>query len=163
MISGLIEGGLGALCFVYALQTRVIYPKWMLRTLDHPWVILMALIVTCCTWPLSPKSAVFMFLMIFAFTADMYVFTHPTLQTEGPYASATDASVVAKAMEWWDGWYSANGEIVSVNQVAGGSLDPSKDPEWGPPLITLTGPNYPMHAGLFELPPGPAPFIPLLQ
>ena len=164
MIRGLIEGALGALCFTYALQTRVAYPKWMLRTLDHPWVFLIVLLVTCGVWPISPKSSVFLFLMIIAFAADLYVFTQPGPAGPlgafaGPYASSTDATVVAKATEWWDGWYSANGEI--VNDTATAAMD-SKDPEWGPPLITLGAPNYPMYSGLFELPPGPAPFYPML-
>ena len=181
------------MCFLYALQTRVLYPKWMLHSLDHPWIVIGAVIITCFIWPLSPKSAVFLLLLIIAFVTDIYVFAQQPGKL-GPYASATDKNVVNKAMEWWDSWYSANGEIVmdrnrrqgpapgsspSLTDTLMQTMNPvrnqavtapavavagqdSRDPEWGPPLLQIQGPNYPMHNGLHEIPPGPASFIPLL-
>jgi hypothetical protein len=173
----------------------------MLHSLDHPWIIIGAVIVTCFIWPLSPKSAVFLLLLIIAFVADIYVFAQQPGKL-GPYASATDKNVVNKAMDWWDSWYSANGEIVmdrnrrpdqsaslsltdmvmqavnTINPVQNEAAAVAKaeaksapasvavagqdfrDPEWGPPLNQIQGPDYPLHNGLHELPPGPASFIP---
>lgn len=150
MLRGLLEGILGALCFLYALQTRVMYPAWMLQTLDHPWIIVLSTILCLGVSQWSPKSGVCLMLMIVAFIADVYVFSR--IDTSSASASASDIKTgyVRMQSDWLNGWLRANGDYERSAEVI-----------FGPPLdaVPLSEPVYPRHALIKELPAGPAPFL----
>ena len=149
IIRGLIEGILAAICFTYALQTRVQYPEWALHTLDHPWIIILSVIAAFAVYKLDPKASILAIIIIFAFAVDVYIFTrHPIIKNP-----ATDTRSGAGAQWGVDrpGWW-----------IADGSLAPSPSADrletMGKPTasIPLSQPTYPLyHAESC----GPAPFI----
>ena len=82
MIKAFVEGAVGAVCFLYAMQTRIMYPEFALQSFDHPWVILLAIVACILIWPWSPKICLMSVLCICAFIADVHIFsaasTHKT-------------------------------------------------------------------------------------
>ena len=150
VIRGLIEGVLAAICFMYALQTRVKYPEWALHTLDQPWIIILSIIAAVVIYKWDPKASILSIIIIFAFAVDVYIFTrHPIIKNHATYTGSD-----AKSGQWGvdlPGWW-----------IADGSLAPSPSanrPEtMGKPTasIPLSQPTYPLyHADSC----GPAPFI----
>jgi hypothetical protein len=83
MIKGVIEGALGAVCFLYALQTHIMYPEYALNSIDHPWIILIAFASMLLIWRWSPVASLLGILCIFAFVADLYIFTHKNMNISG--------------------------------------------------------------------------------
>jgi hypothetical protein len=133
------------------------YPSWMLSVLDEPWIALVAVLVAIQLWTWSPKASVFILLLIIAFVADIHVFAK-SQPLEEPYplsswtsSTATNSDAVKKAMDYWDGWFGANGDVWFYDPI-------SKD--YGPAKIPLAKPIYPLYNGLNEPLRGPAPFIP---
>lgn len=176
MIRGVVEGVLAAVCFIYALQTRILYPKWMLDTLDHPWVLLLAVFVACTMYPWSPVSTVCSLLIIIAFVADIFVFTRKPIivqksftrtgeeddsrigGTDGIGGSGGSGGPRQDALDLSSKWWVADGDIVVREDDTW-----LKDTDmWGPPLavVPLAEPKYPTFHGLRQVPagPGPAPF-----
>jgi hypothetical protein len=176
MIRGFVEGVLAGVCFLYALQTRIIYPDWMLQTLDHPWVILIAVVFALSIWPWSPVSSILILLCILAFIADIYVFTQKQVLAEErrqklvKEAESDAYGTYAKnegGESWgWENneaepkvdqepWWTSTGDIVLFDDpymTSVGNMGPASA------NIPLAEPNYPLFHGLHEFPPGPAPF-----
>lgn len=168
MIRGFVEGVLAGVCFLYALQTRIIYPDWMLQTLDHPWVILIAVVFALSIWPWSPVSSILILLCILAFIADIYVFTQKQVLAEARKEKLRKEPENDNEFESWgweqdnnnltedhEPWWTSTGDIVLFDDpfmMTSGNMGPATA------NIPLAEPNYPLFHGLHEFPPGPAPF-----
>lgn len=147
MLRGLVEGCLAAVCLLYAMQTRVMYPEWMLHTLDHPWIILMATIAAISIWNWSPIASALLLLCILAFIADVYIFSRK------PFYDNHTTSPMKTEIMLEDSWVMANGDTLHKDEETFASTN-------GPPLanINLQEPMYPTFHGLDESPTGLAPF-----
>lgn len=168
VLSGLVEGMLAAVCFMYALQTRVVYPQWALRTLDRPWIITIATVCAFLIYRLSPKASILSILIILAFAVDIYIFTRHPIATTKTIANAvkpsnsTDSSnnnAGDRSSGQWGvdnrGWWIADGSL-SPAMSAPPSLDAMGEPT---AHIPLTQPTYPLYHATANESAGPAPFI----
>lgn len=158
MLRGFIEGIFAAVCFLYALQTRIMYPKWMLKTLDHPWILILSLLITGAIWKWSPVSAVCALLMIIAFVGDIYIFSRKPLKFGDGGGIGGVAGLLYIDSDDDNKWWEANGEII----VREDDTWITSDLTFGKPLasIPLAEPTYPTFHGLEQLPVGSAPFNP---
>ena len=77
VVEGFIVGGLAAATIIYAFQTRVAYPDFILKVLDHPWVLVLTFIISVLMFHWSPAASVLMLLMLAAFTMDTFIFARP--------------------------------------------------------------------------------------
>ena len=123
MIRAFIEGGLAAVCFLYALQTRIAYPHWMLLSLEHPWLLIIALIGACSVWTWSPIATVYILLILLAFIAEVFIFTRKPLGNERDLTwekqlGLGGAVQAVQADEWWStGWFSADGNLMVPSEL----------------------------------------------
>lgn len=76
----LVVGALAAVTILYGFQTRVPYPDIVLRTLNHPWVIVLVGIFALLTFKWSPQAAVLILLLLAAFCVDTMAFARPLPQ-----------------------------------------------------------------------------------
>jgi hypothetical protein len=111
VFQGLLEGGFAAVCFTYALQTRNMYPKKVLKALDEPWIICVVIIIALLLWSFSPKSAIFLLLLVIAFVIDMHIFTQDSLISVGSANPFQSIPVTRNDAMNMHGWYSANGDL----------------------------------------------------
>lgn len=169
MIRGFVEGAIAAICFLYAMQTRIMYPSWTLHSLDHPWVLFIGIVLAFALGQWSPKSCVLTLLIIFAFVADIYVFSRhpikpkPAIKDYHCDAEVTDLNAPNVSGLWGvdDGkWWEANGDVSVREDDSGIFGGRGRGQGWGPPsaVIALVEPAYPTFYGLDKFPPGPSPF-----
>lgn len=94
LIEGVVIGVLAATAIVYGFQTRVMYPTSVLRVLDHPWVILVLIVIIILVYRWSPIVSALMFLLVLAFIMDTTLFARPlpTLIGESPSEQLSHAS-----------------------------------------------------------------------
>ena len=143
-----IVGGLAATSIIYAFQTRTMYPKWMLRSLDHPWVLLIVLVITVLAFQRMPHVAAMVAFIVISMWMDMILFAQrPMFDTKEQQKE--QPPVVEQVPDVWpfEGAFSSN------------SVDPNPS-SFGQPLgaIAIQEPLYPVFKGTKLLPPGPAPF-----
>lgn len=158
---GLLEGGLAAICFMYALQTRVPYPTWAIRSLDQPWIITIAIVLAFLLYSVSPKASILSLLIIIAFAIDIYIFTrHPIATKNAPktqaQATATASTRTSSSGLWGTdayGWWIADGSVESMSPM---SLQTMGEPV---AAIPLSEPIYPLYHADFRESTGLASFI----
>jgi uncharacterized protein (DUF58 family) len=93
-IEGLLIGVLAAATIIYAFQTRVKYPDVVLKTMDHPWLLLLLTIAILFVFKWSGTIAAFLLLLLLAFVMDTMIFARPlpTLLNESPSEQLSHAS-----------------------------------------------------------------------
>jgi hypothetical protein len=79
IIEGLVVGALAALTIIYAFQTRVVYPDFVLRMWQHPWVFVLFFILAVLMFQWSKPASVLSILMLLALVADVVVFAQQPL------------------------------------------------------------------------------------
>jgi hypothetical protein len=79
-LEGLIIGILSAICIIYAFQTRVKYPLWMIKVYDHPWIILILILLSLYILQFNEKIGAMLFIITMAMIIDGVIFTR-TLKT----------------------------------------------------------------------------------
>ena len=86
-IEDVLVGALSALTVLYAFQTRVAYPSFVLKTLEHPWIIVVCFIIAIYIYQLSPSISVLLILLLLAFVADTLIFVRSVNETPATYLS----------------------------------------------------------------------------
>jgi hypothetical protein len=74
IVEGFAVGCLAAVTIIYAFQTKVAYPDFVLKILEHPWILLFIAVVSIMTYRWSPAASVLMLLMLAAFVMDTFIF-----------------------------------------------------------------------------------------
>ena len=74
-LEGLIIGILSGICIIYGFQTRVKYPLWMVKAYDHPWIILLLIIVSLYTLQVNEKIGALLLIITLAMIVDGIIFT----------------------------------------------------------------------------------------
>lgn len=148
VIEALFIGALAALVVIYAFQTRVVYPKWMLHALDKPWILLLALIVCGFLYPYSPRISALAIILVLALWLDVVLFANNFINS---HKNDADFRLIepAKAAQ-------PNMEVWPYDEP----LEQREFENNGPSLasIAIAEPNYPTFFGLDVPQPGPAPF-----
>jgi hypothetical protein len=74
-LEGLIVGILAAICIIYGFQTRVKYPLWMVKMYDHPWIILILVLLSVYVLQHNQKIGALLTLITAALIIDGVIFT----------------------------------------------------------------------------------------
>jgi hypothetical protein len=74
-LEGLIIGILSAICIIYGFQTRVKYPLWMVKMYDHPWIILILVLLSLYVLQNNQKIGALLLLITSALIIDGVIFT----------------------------------------------------------------------------------------
>jgi hypothetical protein len=74
-IEGLSIGILSALCIIYGFQTRVKYPLWIVKMYDHPWIIIVLLLLSLHVLQTNQQIGALLFLLTCALIVDGIIFT----------------------------------------------------------------------------------------
>lgn len=74
-LEGLIIGLLSAICIIYGFQTRVKYPLWMVKMYDHPWIILILVLLSVYVLQSNQKIGALLLLITSALIIDGVIFT----------------------------------------------------------------------------------------
>jgi len=74
-LEGIIIGILSAICIIYGFQTRVKYPLWVVKIYDHPWIILVMLLLSLHILQSNNKIGALLLLLTFALIVDGIIFT----------------------------------------------------------------------------------------
>lgn len=88
IVEGFLIGALAAVTVLYALQTRTLYPKWMLQTFYHPWILLLVLIISIVAYPYMPRAAALLIIITGALWIDAVLFAQEPLRSTGNRMSA---------------------------------------------------------------------------
>jgi hypothetical protein len=146
LLEGVVLGGLAAVVLIYALQTRVLYPLWMLQTYDHPWILLVLFVVSILVFQVHPRIGAYLILVTLAILVDGLLFVRH-LEKEQPRTwTAQDLVVPMKPKEVWP--FDAP-SLARDEDAAGPSLA----------SIPLPQPEYPSFYGMEDQAYGPAPFV----
>lgn len=139
-VKGLIVGIIAGICLFFAFQTKVLYPKWVLATWDHPWIIVSFFIIAVYIAQWSVEASALLILCLAALVIDKLVFGRQPIQLP------KDSSEVEPLYE--HGTYEHGTYGHSTYELN------------GPPVAdeTIVGHNYPTFYGLDEAQIGPAPF-----
>ena len=73
-LEGLIIGILSAICIIYGFQTRVKYPLWMVKMYDHPWIILILILLSLYVLQNNQKIGALLVLITCALIIDGVIF-----------------------------------------------------------------------------------------
>ena len=79
-IESVVVGALAAVTILYGFQTRVPYPDFVLRTLNHPWILVIVGVIAIITFRWSPPIAVLLLILLAAFCVDTMAFARPLPQ-----------------------------------------------------------------------------------
>lgn len=133
-LRGLLVGLISGICVIYAFQTKVIYPQWVLKSWDHPWVFVVLVVIALSIAQWSVEISALTLLCLAAVIGDKLVFGQPKKQKSKEQKVATNES---------------------QPEFNSGILD-----TYGEPLdtIELEQPEYPLFYGLEDAQSGPAPF-----
>lgn len=146
LIEALFVGAFAAITIIYTFQTRILYPIWVIKAYDKPWlfVILFIIAVSLSTW--STKVSVMLVLLLGALWLDGLIF----LRAYDEKDEAPVKSVGTKE--------DANLEVWPFEEP---NVARSPEAIAGPPLhaVPLPEPQYPVFYGVSEdILSGPAPF-----
>lgn len=156
VIEALFVGMLAATTMIYAFQTKVSYPRWMMTGFEHPWVLFVVMLsaVVCFKW--MPVVAVMVLLIVIALWMDNVLFAKQTLEqkpsnnTLKVKTSDNEQKNITnnKTVEIWP-FDDAKEKRVQLEQ------------QYGPALanVPVAEPNYPTFFGADIPQPGPAPFL----
>jgi hypothetical protein len=87
IVEGLLVGLLAGVTIFYGFQTRAIYPHWLLRIFDHPWMLLLALIAACLSIPSQPRLGAMMVIFVIALWMDFVLFAREPYHVKDPRVS----------------------------------------------------------------------------
>lgn len=149
LIEAFLVGALAAMVIIYAFQTRIPYPRWVLQSIDKPWVLLLALLVAVFLVSASPRLGALAVILVLAVWLDIYLFARAPLgsgDTTGLDTPLHTSDPVATFPDAYD-------EPLELQAFEHN----------GPALasVPLATPQYPTFFGLDAASPGPAPFHPL--
>jgi succinate dehydrogenase hydrophobic anchor subunit len=82
-IEGILLGVLAGVCIIYGFQTRVKYPLWMVKSYDHPWIILVFILLSVYVLQHNAKIGAMLLIMTMALIIDGIIFTR-TLKLNSP-------------------------------------------------------------------------------
>jgi len=82
-IEGIVLGVLAGVCIIYGFQTRVKYPLWMVKSYDHPWIILVLILLSVYVLQHNAKIGAMLLIMTMALIIDGIIFTR-TLKLNSP-------------------------------------------------------------------------------
>jgi succinate dehydrogenase hydrophobic anchor subunit len=82
-IEGVVLGVLAGVCIIYGFQTRVKYPLWMVKSYDHPWIILVLILLSVYVLQHNAKIGAMLLIMTMALIIDGIIFTR-TLKLNSP-------------------------------------------------------------------------------
>ena len=135
-IKGTLVGVVAAICLIFAFQTRVPYPQWVMTAMEQPWILVVASLIAVAITPWSPEIAALMLLCIAAVVTDKIIFAREFPQQQARYDTV---DVGAR----------------DANQAVGAS---DEELFYGRPLIDTVELDYPIFYGLDHPQSGPAPF-----
>lgn len=137
IIEALVLGVLAGVTVIYTFQTRIVYPAWLLRTYDHPWILLLVLLAAVIISQSSPRIAVMIVLLLFAMWVDWVLFARalapPNDQNDINTANHTDMNGEKPVAEVWP--YTDQNEK-RVENTTQASM-PFADPMYYDPLASL--------------------------
>jgi hypothetical protein len=70
-----VIGILAGICVIYSFQTRVKYPLWIVRIYDHPWILLLLVLLSFYTLQYNQTIGALLSLITCAFIVDGFIFT----------------------------------------------------------------------------------------
>jgi len=76
---GLIIGILATIVILFSFQTYIPYPVVMVKTIEHPWIIVLMYIFAIILGRFSPKVAVLLLLLLTAFVLEVFLYTRPAM------------------------------------------------------------------------------------
>ena len=74
---GLIIGILATIVILFSFQSYIPYPVIMVKTIEHPWIIVLGYIFAILIGRFSPKVSVLLILLLTAFTLEVFLLTRP--------------------------------------------------------------------------------------
>lgn len=153
MIEAVVIGALAAASVLYTFQTRAQYPAWLLRSFDHPWILLVLFLVALFLFPWSPRIAVMLIFLALALWMDAILFSkHPIGNNQQKPTLPKPLFPVSEPLpEVWP----------FDEKTSAARNNEARDPLAGPPVASpdlLTAPSYPVFYGSAMHPIGPAPF-----
>lgn len=74
IFKSLLIGITAGICFLYAFQTRIPLPIWVLNAFNHPWIILLIIILILVVSEWSDKIGAFLLLLLVAVIIDYTIF-----------------------------------------------------------------------------------------
>ena len=80
-VEGLLIGILATFVLLFSFQTHIPYPLMMVKTIEHPWIIVLLYILAIIIGRVSPKLAVLLILLLTAFVMEVFLFTSPLIDT----------------------------------------------------------------------------------
>ena len=80
-IEGLLIGILATFVLLFSFQTHIPYPLIMVKTIEHPWIIVLLYILAIIIGRVSPKLSVLLLLLLTAFVMEVFLFTRPVIDT----------------------------------------------------------------------------------
>lgn len=158
-IEALLTGCLAAATAIYAFQTRVPYPLWVMQAADKPWVMLAVLLVGMFLFPASPRPAALLILLTAALWMDIFLFANRPLFPDAgaplapPYGHDAGEDGHDSDSEDDDAMPS---RVLPYDEPLSASGFEANGP--AAPAMELPAPHYPMFFGMDIAPPGPAPF-----
>jgi hypothetical protein len=151
LVEAVIVGALAAFTLIYAFQTKVEYPAWVMQSWEHPWALVLVAVAALLLLPSSPVIAAMLLLFVAALAMDALVFARKPIYT-------TDTAALMDLTP-------EPGQFPNAAQADSGNLATSDAlaPAWesGPALdnVPLVEPSYPTFFGAQLHPIGPAPFF----
>ena len=145
-LEGLLVGILSAICLIYAFQTRVVYPKFILVTLEEPWILAAFTVIAILISSWSSRISALLLLCISALLVDKLVFARKHTKFSKNFTSVNDYNE-----------HSYSGLSIA-GKIEDKQLMNNLEVDYGEPLTSINKPiEYPMFYGLNEHPIGPAP------
>jgi hypothetical protein len=74
-IEGIVIGILAGICIIYGFQTRIKYPLWIVKIYDHPWIILVMILLSVHVLQNNQKVGALLLLLTLALIVDGIIFT----------------------------------------------------------------------------------------
>lgn len=76
-VEGLFIGILATIVLLFSFQSYIPYPEIIVKTSEHPWIIVLAYIFAIILGRFSPKLAVLLILLLTAFVFELFLITRP--------------------------------------------------------------------------------------
>ena len=80
-VEGLLIGILATFVLLFSFQSHIPYPLIMVKTIEHPWIIVLLYIFAIIIGRVSPKLSVLLLLLLTAFVMEVFLFTRPVIDT----------------------------------------------------------------------------------
>ena len=74
-LEALIIGILAGICVIYSFQTRVKYPLWIIKIYDHPWILLLLILISVYALKYNQTIGALLVLITCALIVDGFIFT----------------------------------------------------------------------------------------